>query len=41
VLVGGGKPALPRGVRADLDLLDHRAFGNGVIYLRHAVRTAA
>jgi dihydrofolate reductase len=41
VLVGGGKPALPHGVRADLDLLDHRAFGNGVIYLRHAVRTAA
>ncbi|MGH8963243.1 MAG: dihydrofolate reductase family protein [Jatrophihabitantaceae bacterium] len=31
VLVGGGKPALPRGVRLDLELLDQRRFGNGVI----------
>lgn len=38
VLVGGGKPALPQGVRADLELLDHGRFGNGVVYLRHAVR---
>ena len=41
VLVGGGKPALPRGVRADLALVDHRRFGNGVIGLRHAVRNTA
>lgn len=40
VLVGGGKPALPRGVRLDLELLDHRRFGNGVVYVRHGVRTA-
>lgn len=39
VLVGGGKPALPRGVRLDLELLDHRTFGNGVVYVRHGVRT--
>lgn len=39
-LVGGGKPALPRGVRLDLELLDHRRFGNGAVYVRHAVRTA-
>ncbi|RHA39783.1 dihydrofolate reductase family protein [Cellulomonas rhizosphaerae] len=39
VLVGGGKPALPRGVRLDLELLDHRRFDNGVVYVRHAVRT--
>ena len=38
VLVGGGKPALPRGVHAELDLLEHRRFDNGVVYLRHAVR---
>ncbi|WP_432489570.1 hypothetical protein [Kineococcus sp. SYSU DK018] len=38
VLVGGGKPALPRGVRLDLELLDHRRFGNGVVHVRHAVR---
>jgi dihydrofolate reductase len=40
VLVGGGKPALPGGVRLDLELLDHRRFRNGVIYVRHAVRSA-
>ncbi len=39
-LVGGGKPALPRGVRLDLELLDHRRFTNGVIYVRHAVHNA-
>ena len=41
VLVGGGKPALPRGVRLDLELLEHGRFSNGVIYVRHAVRNAA
>jgi dihydrofolate reductase len=40
VIVGGGKPALPRGLRIELELLDHRRFGNGVVYLRHAVRNA-
>lgn len=40
VLLGGGKPALPRGVRLDLELLDHRRFGNGVVHVRHAVRSA-
>jgi dihydrofolate reductase len=40
VLVGGGKPALPRGIRLDLELLDHRRLRNGVIYVRHAVRSA-
>ncbi|OFE17245.1 deaminase [Humibacillus sp. DSM 29435] len=38
VLVGGGKPALPSSVRLDLELLDHRRFGNGVIYVRHSIR---
>jgi dihydrofolate reductase len=40
VIVGGGKPALPRGVRLDLELLEHRRFANGVVHLRHAVRNA-
>jgi len=40
VTVGGGKAALPRGLRLDLELLDHRRFRNGVIYVRHAVRGA-
>lgn len=38
VVVGGGKTALPRGIRLDLQLLDQRRFGNGVVYVRHAVR---
>ncbi|HEY3406787.1 MAG TPA: dihydrofolate reductase family protein [Propionicimonas sp.] len=37
VIVGGGKPALPRGMRLDLELLDQRRFDNGVLYVRHAV----
>jgi dihydrofolate reductase len=41
VAVGGGKPALPRGVRVELELLEHRRFGNGVVHLHHAVRHRA
>ncbi|NAZ77998.1 deaminase [Kineococcus sp. T13] len=41
VLVGGGKPALPGGVRLDLELLEHHRFDNGVLHVRHAVRTRA
>jgi len=37
VLVGGGKPALPRDIRAELELLDERRFSNGVAYLRYAL----
>jgi dihydrofolate reductase len=35
VLVGGGKPALPSDVRAELELVDERRFPSGVVYLRH------
>jgi len=35
VVVGSGKPGLPRGVRADLELLDERRFANGVVHLHH------
>ncbi|BCJ59622.1 dihydrofolate reductase family protein [Micromonospora endophytica] len=35
VVVGGGKPGLPTGVRTDLELLDERRFGNGVVHLRY------
>ena len=38
VLVGGGKRALPDGVRVDLELLDERRFEGGVVHLRYAVR---
>ena len=37
-VVGGGKPALPRGVRLSLELLDERRFTSGTVYLRYAVR---
>ena len=39
ILVGGGKPALPNGTRADLELLDDRQLGNGVVYLRYRIPT--
>jgi dihydrofolate reductase len=35
VIVGGGLPALPSGVRACLDLVDQRRFASGVVYLRY------
>ena len=38
VSLGGGKPALPPGLRLHLELLDLRRFDSGVVYLRHAVR---
>jgi dihydrofolate reductase len=38
ILVGGGKPALPDGIRAQLELLDERRFSSGVVYLRYRVQ---
>ncbi|MDT0164176.1 dihydrofolate reductase family protein [Actinotalea sp. AC32] len=38
VVVGGGKPALPRGMRLDLELLDERRLGAGLLHVRYAVR---
>ena len=38
VVVGGGKPGLPRDVRLDLELLDERRFANGVVHLHHRTR---
>ncbi len=37
VFVGTGKPSLPRDMRANLELLDERRFGNGVVYVRYRV----
>jgi dihydrofolate reductase len=39
VLVGGGKPALPSDMRAELELLAERRFSNGVTYLRYGSPT--
>lgn len=41
VLLGGGKPALSSDVRTDLELLDERRFGDGAVYVRYRVRSAA
>jgi dihydrofolate reductase len=38
IIVGGGTPQFPLGVRVDLELLENRRFGNGVIFARYAVR---
>jgi dihydrofolate reductase len=38
VLVGGGKRALPDGVRAELELLEEHRFAGGVVYLRYRQR---
>jgi dihydrofolate reductase len=35
VVVGGGNQALPAGVRVQLELLDERRFGNGVVHLHY------
>ena len=37
VIVGGGKPSLPSGLRAKLELLDERRFDSGVVYVRHRI----
>ncbi len=37
VVVGGGKQFFPDGVRLDLELLEERRLGSGVIVLRYAV----
>ncbi|NLU68681.1 dihydrofolate reductase family protein [Streptomyces sp. HNM0574] len=39
-LVGGGKPALPRHARLDLELLEERRFGNGTVLARYRPRAA-
>lgn len=38
VIVGGGKPAFRAGLRRDLELLETRRFGTGVIHLRCRIR---
>jgi dihydrofolate reductase len=38
VIVGGGKPAFRAALRKNLELLETRRFGNGVIHVRYRVR---
>jgi dihydrofolate reductase len=39
VVVGGGNPSLPDGVRVNLELLDERRFDSGVVHLHYRSRT--
>jgi dihydrofolate reductase len=39
VVVGGGKPFFPNRARLQLELLDERRVGNGVVYLRYRTQT--
>jgi dihydrofolate reductase len=39
MIVGGGKPALPAGIRTNLELLDEHRFDNGAVYLRYRIKT--
>jgi dihydrofolate reductase len=40
IVVGGGKRALPNGVRSDLQLLDTQRFTSGAVYLRYRPNSA-
>jgi dihydrofolate reductase len=39
IVAGGGKQSLPGNVRLELELLDERRFGNGMVHLRYRTRT--
>jgi dihydrofolate reductase len=41
IVVGGGTPYLPAGVRLSLELLDEHVFDNGVVHLHYASRGGA
>ena len=38
IVVGGGKRSLPNNVRLELELLEERRFGNGMVHLRYRTR---
>jgi dihydrofolate reductase len=39
VVVGGGTQSLPNDVRIDLELIDERRFGSGVVHLHYQTKT--
>ena len=39
IVVGGGTRGLPEGLWLELDLVDERRFGNGVVHLHYRTRT--
>ena len=40
IMVGGGKKSLPDHVRLELNLLEERRFGNGMVHLRYELKQA-
>jgi len=38
VVVGSGKPALPKDLRLNLELIDERRFGNGAVHVAYRIR---
>jgi dihydrofolate reductase len=38
IIVGGGKQFLPNDIRLELELLEERRFGSGVVFLRYQIR---
>jgi dihydrofolate reductase len=40
VVLGGGKPSLPKDVHLQLQLLDERRFDSGVVFLRYRTATS-
>ena len=40
IIVGGGKPCLPDNVRLELELVEERRFGSGVVFLRYRTKQA-
>jgi dihydrofolate reductase len=41
IIMGGGKALLPDNGRVQLELIDERRFGNGVVFLRYRSTSAA
>jgi hypothetical protein len=37
-VVGAGTAALPDAIRTELELLDERRFGNGVVHLHYRIK---
>ncbi len=38
IIVGGGKRSLPDNVRLELELMEERRFGNGMVFLRYRAK---
>jgi hypothetical protein len=39
VVVGGGTPFFPQGVRVELELIDERRFAGGAVHVHYRMRS--